>query len=111
MKPRIIDIQEAVCIYYDIPMVHMREDVREARTAHARQMAMYLARTLTGHSYPAIGRMFGGKDHSTVIHAVRQVKRRLEEANDAVTAWRAITDDLTERRAAKAAADMPYWGA
>lgn len=49
---------------------------RERRFARARQAAMYLARELTGDSLPAIGRKFGGRDHSTVVYAVRAVEQR-----------------------------------
>jgi chromosomal replication initiator protein len=43
-----------------------------------RQVAMYLCRTLTNSSFPEIGRQFGGKDHSTVIHAVRLITEQIE---------------------------------
>ena len=45
----------------------------------ARQIAMYLTRQLTSHSYPDIGSQFGGKDHSTIIHAIRKIERLLED--------------------------------
>jgi len=44
-----------------------------------RQIAMYLARQLTSASYPEIGERFGGKDHSTIIHAIRKVEKLMEE--------------------------------
>ncbi len=43
-------------------------------TAHARQVAMYLCRELLGISYPALGRTFGGKDHSTVLYSVKKIQ-------------------------------------
>ena len=47
---------------------------RHPRIARARQMAMFLCRTLLGASYPAIGRLFGGRDHSTVIHSIKKIQ-------------------------------------
>ena len=43
----------------------------------ARQVAMYLTRTLTSHSYPDIGQQFGGKDHSTIIHAIKKIEKKM----------------------------------
>lgn len=51
-----------------------------SKIAHARQAAMYLARYVNGYSYPQIGRLFGGRDHSTVMYAVREVEERLERS-------------------------------
>jgi chromosomal replication initiation ATPase DnaA len=54
---------------------------RTRRIAHPRQVAIYLTRRITGRSYPQIGRWFGGRDHSTMIHAIRAVTaRRLADA-------------------------------
>jgi chromosomal replication initiator protein len=47
---------------------------RHPRIAQARQMAMFLCRTLLHSSYPAIGRVFGGRDHSTVIHSIKKIQ-------------------------------------
>ena len=47
---------------------------RRPDLVQARQLAMYLCRELLGHSYPVIGRMFGGKDHRTVMHGVKKIK-------------------------------------
>ncbi len=45
----------------------------------ARQVAMYLVRNLTDYSYPAIARVFGGRDHTTVIHAVEKISTQMKE--------------------------------
>jgi chromosomal replication initiator protein len=50
---------------------------KQKNIAVPRQIAMYLARRYTGASYPEIGEKFGGKDHSTVIHAVKKIERLL----------------------------------
>ncbi len=72
-------IQSLVAEHYAIPLRLMtnRELVRPA--PQARQVAMFLAREKTPHSLPAIGRCFGGRDHSTVMHACRQVERLIGE--------------------------------
>ena len=44
-----------------------------------RQIAMYISRQLTSSSYPEIGDRFGGKDHSTIIHAIRKIEKLMEE--------------------------------
>ena len=48
---------------------------RRPDLVQARQLAMYLCRELLGHSYPVIGKIFGGKDHSTVMHGVKKIKQ------------------------------------
>lgn len=52
----------------------LRGRKRDPKLVRARQIAMYLCRELLGESYPALGRMFGGKDHSTVMHAVKKIR-------------------------------------
>lgn len=67
------DIQRAVCAHYRIDKSEMASQRRVRSLARPRQVAMYLAKELTPRSYPEIGRRFGGRDHSTVIHAVRTI--------------------------------------
>lgn len=55
---------------------------RKPRVVLARQVSMYLCRELLGHSFPVIGHIFGGKDHSTVIHAVQKIKGLLDSNRD-----------------------------
>lgn len=74
MTPRVLDIQKAVCAHYEIPLEEMQSQRQQRLIARPRQIAMYLAKQMTPHSLPAIGRMFGNRDHSTVIHAVRKVE-------------------------------------
>lgn len=68
-------IIERVCEYYTIPVNSMREKNRRKEVAHARQVAMYIAKCVTNHSLKSIGLNFGGRDHSTVIHAVTHVEQ------------------------------------
>ena len=60
----------------------LRGNRRTQDVVHARHIAMYLSRELTEASTPEIGRRFGGRDHSTVIHAVRKIERQLKDGHD-----------------------------
>jgi chromosomal replication initiator protein len=75
-------IQCAVANHYEIALVEMRSRNRRRAVARPRQVAMYLARELTPHSLPTIGKHFGNRDHSTVLHAVRAVGQRMTEDVD-----------------------------
>lgn len=72
------DIQEAVCAQFHVKMTELKSRRRSKTLVHPRQIAMYLCRELTDASYPEIGRHFGGKDHTTIIHACRQVAKAKE---------------------------------
>ena len=67
-------IQETVADYYDLRLSDMFSDRRSREVARPRQVAMFLARDLTPKSLPSIGKLFGGRDHTTVIHAIRHVE-------------------------------------
>jgi chromosomal replication initiator protein len=71
------DIQRATCELFDLSSEELLSSTRTARIAWPRQLAMYLARELTGESLPAIGRHFGGRDHTTVMHACRRTSARI----------------------------------
>ncbi len=68
------EIQRTVCQFYRIDRSEMGSKRRARAVVRPRQVAMYLAKVLTPRSYPEIGRKFGGRDHSTVIHAVRLIE-------------------------------------
>ena len=72
-------IQRRVAEHYDVRLADMTSKRRPANIAFPRQIAMYLSRALTKSSLSDIGDAFGGKDHGTVIHACKLVKRRIEE--------------------------------
>ncbi|MDQ2879211.1 MAG: chromosomal replication initiator protein DnaA [Pseudomonadota bacterium] len=72
------EIQKAVSAHFELKPVDLVSARRAVVVARPRQIAMYLAKRLTTRSLPEIGRKFGGRDHSTVIHAVR----RIEELRD-----------------------------
>jgi chromosomal replication initiator protein len=68
-------IQRDVAAYFDVKLHDLKGPKRHRVVAHPRMVAMYLTRKLTNMSYPEIGSRFGGKDHSTVISAVRKIER------------------------------------
>ena len=68
------EIQRTVCQFYRVDRTEMSSKRRTRSVVRPRQVAMYLAKVLTPRSYPEIGRKFGGRDHSTVIHAVRLIE-------------------------------------
>lgn len=72
------DIQKLVCDYFGIDSNKVREKTRKQEIVEARQIAMYLSKHLTKSSLKTIGLQFGGRDHSTVIHAINTVEERLE---------------------------------
>jgi chromosomal replication initiator protein len=87
------DIQEVVCSQFHVKMTDLKSRRRSKTLVHPRQIAMYLCRELTDASYPEIGRQFGGKDHTTIIHACRQVAK----AKEADTALQTTIETLKEQ--------------
>lgn len=75
--PTIKSIQRAVAKHFDVRHMDMISSRRTAKVVWPRQVAIYLCRNLTPNSYPQIGRMFGDRDHTTCLHAVRKVDARL----------------------------------
>lgn len=73
-KLTIDEIQRAVADYFNLRLSEMLSQRRSRSIARPRQMAMYLAKQLTPRSLPEIGRRFGGRDHTTVMHAVRKIE-------------------------------------
>jgi chromosomal replication initiator protein len=83
----VAEIQAAVGEHFGLSPEELLSSARTARIAWPRQVAMYLARELTGESLPAIGRHFGGRDHTTVLHAWRRAGARIladEDSREAV---------------------------
>jgi chromosomal replication initiator protein len=73
-RVKIEDIQRAVARHFNVSRADMLSSRRTANVVRPRQIAMYLAKTLTLRSLPEIGRRFGGRDHTTVLHAVRKIE-------------------------------------
>jgi chromosomal replication initiator protein len=73
-RVRIEDIQRVVSRHYNVSRQELISNRRTRVIVKPRQIAMYLAKTLTPRSFPEIGRRFGGRDHTTVLHAVRKIE-------------------------------------
>ena len=76
------NIQKTVAEYYKVKVADLLSKRRSRSIARPRQMAMALAKELTNHSLPEIGDHFGGRDHTTVIHACRKVKELIGESSE-----------------------------
>ncbi|HAU1295064.1 TPA: chromosomal replication initiator protein DnaA [Legionella pneumophila] len=76
------NIQKTVAEYYKVKVADLLSKRRSRSIARPRQMAMALSKELTNHSLPEIGDHFGGKDHTTVIHACRKVKELIQDDSD-----------------------------
>ena len=76
------NIQKTVAEYYKIKMADLLSKRRSRSVARPRQVAMALSKELTNHSLPEIGDAFGGRDHTTVLHACRKIEQLREESHD-----------------------------
>ena len=74
LKAQLDALQKKVAEHYNIRLADMHSARRARAVARPRQVAMYLSKQLTARSLPEIGRKFGGRDHTTVMHAVRKVE-------------------------------------
>ena len=88
-------IQKAVARHYKMKLGDLTIKRRSRSIARPRQMAMALCKELTNKSYPEIGDAFGGRDHTTVIHAVKTVKKLLETERDYAEDWDILIRILT----------------
>jgi len=76
------DIQRIVSEHFDLTISDLKSQKRSKTLVYPRQIAMYLTRKITSNSFPEIGESFGGKDHSTVIHACEKISEKIE--NDTI---------------------------
>ena len=88
------EIQKAVSAHFELKPIDLVSARRARAVARPRQIAMYLAKRLTTRSLPEIGRKFGGRDHSTVIHAVRKIEELRDQDQDIDGAVRALMRQL-----------------
>jgi chromosomal replication initiator protein len=72
-------IQKTICDHFNLRLADLKSKRRTKNVALPRQVAMYLCRKYTATSFPAIGTMFGGRDHSTVIHASRSIEKKIKD--------------------------------
>lgn len=84
------DIIAAVADFYSLSVPDMVSERRTRALTVPRQIAMYLAKTLTPFSYPRIGRSFNGRDHTTILHAVRKITAAIEEGGQVAAEVEAI---------------------
>jgi chromosomal replication initiator protein len=87
-------VQALVCEAFSLTREELLAADRSARVAWPRQVAMYLARTHTAETLPSIGRQFGGRNHTTVMHAVRTTTRRIAEDREAYDLVHSLTARL-----------------
>ena len=85
---KVDDIQRAVCRHYKVNRIDLLSHRRTKDLTIPRHIAMYLAKKMTMRSLPEIGRLFGGRDHTTVLHSVRKIE-----------ALEGVDDDLMARAA------------
>jgi chromosomal replication initiator protein len=90
------EIQTATCRHFGISAEELVSSGRTPRIAWPRQLAMYLSRELTDASLPAIGREFGGRDHTTVLHACRRASTRISSDTQSRQAVEKLFTDLGE---------------
>jgi len=90
------EIQRVVADRFHLKLSEMKSKKRTKTIVQPRQITMYLCRDLTSLSFPEIGRHFGGKDHTTVIHACRQIEKRLENDSGFKQLIESITRQLKE---------------
>jgi chromosomal replication initiator protein len=96
-RPTVEDIQRQTCEALGVTLDELLSSRRSQRVARARQLAMYLSRELTDESLPAIGRAFGNRNHTTVLHACRRAAERMGSDPEAYEAVRKLTEALGGR--------------
>ena len=81
-KPKIITIeliQEEVIEFFDLTAEELKSVQKQKRVSEPRQIAMFLSRKYTSSSFPEIGSKFGGRNHSTVVHAVKNIEKKIKQ--------------------------------
>ncbi|MDB3872537.1 chromosomal replication initiator protein DnaA [Pelagibacteraceae bacterium] len=91
------DIQKIVVSYYNLSMTDFLSARRSRHIARPRQIAMYLSKKLTTKSLPEIGRKFTGRDHTTVIHAIKKIEELMSKDRQFEYEVQSITDRIIKR--------------
>ena len=89
------NIQKIVAEYYNVKLSDLLSKRRSRSVARPRQMSMFLAKELTNHSLPEIGESFGGRDHTTVLHACKKIKELRDFNNEIEQDYRNLVRALT----------------
>ena len=90
-------IQQEVCRFYGISKAELVGSKRAQSVVYPRQIAMYLCRELTDHSLPLIGKEFGGRDHTTVMHANKKIQSLMSGQRDVYTQIQTLTNIIKQR--------------
>ena len=102
LRVRIEDIIRSTSNYFKIPRNELLSSHRGRSVVYSRQIAMYLAKTLTTRSLPEIGRRFGGRDHTTVLHSVRKIERLINDGHlptiEAVAVLRTLLENTNVQK-------------
>jgi chromosomal replication initiator protein len=91
-------IQELVCERFSVNLTELTGDRRSQNIVYPRQVAMYLSRELTDSSLPKIGKHFGGRDHTTVIHATSKIARLIREDRSVYNLVQELTARIKQTR-------------
>lgn len=95
--PKIITIeliQKEVGVFFDLAVKELKSSQKQKKVSEPRQIAMFLSRKYTSSSFPEIGSRFGGKNHSTVVHAVKNVEKKIVKDPNVSNAVTAISTTL-----------------
>lgn len=90
-----LDVQKVICMHYRIKLDDLKGKSRQRDLSHPRQVAMYLTRELTALSLPKIGKEFGGRDHSTVIHACDKISKDIDRDRHLEQTIRQLREAIT----------------
>jgi chromosomal replication initiator protein len=90
-------IKRSVCKYYNITIKEMESPKKTRNLAFPRQVAMYLCREMTNHSLPKIGESFGGRDHTTVLHAHDKIQKDISSSENIKKDVEELTSILNEK--------------
>jgi chromosomal replication initiator protein len=91
-------IQELVSERFSLSLSELCGDKRSQNIVYPRQVAMYLSRELTDSSLPKIGKQFGGRDHTTVIHATSKIARMIREDRSVYNLVQELTARIKQAR-------------
>src|ERR1041384_4154148 len=91
-------IQELVSERFSLSIEELCSDKRSQNIVYPRQVAMYLSRELTDSSLPKIGKQFGGRDHTTVIHATSKIARKIREDRSVYNLVQELTARIKQAR-------------
>ncbi|WP_316214154.1 helix-turn-helix domain-containing protein [Bradyrhizobium sp. SZCCHNR2032] len=93
--PSMASIIKAVCQFYHVSALDIRSERRTSDVVRPRHLAMYFGKQLTPLSFPTIGRLLGGRDHTTVMHGARKIQRAMlldaDLAHDVAALFQIIT--------------------